>query len=222
METQAPSVEAAPTRECLAGISFPLVLFALALLDRSYYQRLVVLSAPLAARPAPDQRLVDLDPEVTSDAVAIGAHHRHTELVQDLEGRLVALQAELPLELHSAHAGRLARHEVRGPKPDRDWCVRPLHDRGGRKRRVTLAAATSKHDGGAVREAARLAMPPAVLAGEAVGPPDILHERRTRGVIREKPHEVRERRREREPGEHSTKTIADSHLGSNRISMVAS
>jgi hypothetical protein len=96
--------------------------------------------------------------------------------------------------------------------------VRPLHDRVGHERRVTLAAATSKHDGGAAREAARLAMPPAVLAGEALGPPDLLQVRRTHCVIRKKPHEVRERRRERELGEHSAAMIADSHLGSNRIS----
>ena len=155
VETQAPSVEATSARKCLAGIPFPLVLFALALLDRANDKRLVMLSSPLAARPAPDQRLVDLDREVTSYAVTIRAHHRYTELVQNLEGCLVAIQAELPLELHSAHAGRLARHEVRGPKPDRDRRMRALHDRGGRKRRVTLAAATSKHDGGAVRETAR-------------------------------------------------------------------
>jgi len=200
VETEAPSVQATPTRECLAGISFPLVLFAFALLDRAHYQRLVVLSAPLAARPTPNPCFVDLDREAPSDAVAIRAHHRHTELVQDLEGRLVALEAELPLELHSAHAGRLARHDVSGPKPDRDRRVRPLHDRVGRKRRVTLATATSKHDGRTVREAARLTMPPAVLADEAVGPPNLLQVRRTRRVIREKPHEVRERRREREVG----------------------
>ena len=141
VQTQAPSVEATTTRECLARIPCPLVLFALALLDRAHDQRLVVLSAPLAARAAPDPRLIDLNREVTANAVAIRAHHRYTQLVQDLEGRFVALQTELPLELHSAHARRLARHEVRSPKPDRDRRVRALHDRAGRERCVTLAVA---------------------------------------------------------------------------------
>lgn len=170
----------------------PLVHFALALLDRAYDQRLVVPSAPFAARTAPDPRLVDLDREATSDAVTIRAHHRHTQLVQNLEGRLVAFQAELPLELHSAHAGGLTRYEVRGPKPDRDQHVRALHDRVGRQRRVTLAAATSKHNGGTVREAARLVMQTAVLADEAARPPDLFQVRRTSCVIRQKPHEVRQ------------------------------
>lgn len=107
-------------------------------------------------------------------AAAVGAHHRHTELVQNLEGCLVALQAELRLELHSAHSGYLARHEVRGQKPDRDRCVRALHDRVGRERRITFAAARVKHDGGAVRETARFAIPTTVLTNESVGPPDLL------------------------------------------------
>ena len=90
-KTEAPSVGAAPTRERFAGISFPLFLVALALLDRSYDQRLVVRPTPLTTRPPPDPGLVDLDREVTSDAVAIRTHHGHTELVQDLEGHLIAL-----------------------------------------------------------------------------------------------------------------------------------
>jgi hypothetical protein len=63
-------------------------------------------------------------------------------------------------------------------------------------------------------------MPSAVLAGEAIGPPDLLQMRRARRVIGEKTHEIRERRWEREPGEHGAKTIADLLLGSNRISML--
>src|ERR1035441_2433958 len=45
-----------PTRpgECLVGFPFPLVFFGFALLDRPPSQRLVVLSAPLAARPTPN------------------------------------------------------------------------------------------------------------------------------------------------------------------------
>jgi len=61
-------------------------------------------------------------------------------------------------------------------------------------------------------------MPTTVLAGEAFWPSDLLQVRRTRCVIREKPHEVRERRRERKIAEHNGEIIADSRLGSNRIS----
>jgi len=133
LEAEAPGIEPTPTREGLAGIALPLVRLALARLDRSHYQRLMVLSPALAARPAPNPSFVDLDREHPSDTVAIGAHHRPTEFVQNLESCFVALQAQLPLELHCTHTWRLARHEGRSPKPDRDRCVRPLHDRVGSK-----------------------------------------------------------------------------------------
>lgn len=220
VEAESPSVKATPTWECLARIPFLLVFLALAFLDRAYDKRFVVPPAPFATCATSYPSLVNFNREVSSDAVAIWAHHRPTELVQYLEGRLIALEAELPLKLHSTQAGRLTRHKVSGPKPDRDWRVRPLHNRVGHKRRVTFAAATSEHDGGAVREAARLALPPAETAREAFGPPHLLQMRRTRRVIREKPNEVRERRRERDRGGQSAKTVADSPLGINRISMV--
>ena len=171
MQTHTPSVEATATRKCLARLPCPLVVFALA---------------------APDPRLIDLNREVTANAVEIRAHHRYTQLVQDLEGRFVALQTELPLDPHSAHARRLARHEVRSPKPDRDRRVRALHDRAGRERCVTLAVATAKHHRSPVRETAWLTMPLAVLADKAFGPSDPLQVCGARCVIRKKPHEVRQ------------------------------
>ena len=90
LQTQAPGVKACATRKSLARILCLLVLFALALLDRAHDQRLVVLSAPLTARTAPDPRLIDLNREITANAVAIRTHHSYTQLVQDLEGCFVA------------------------------------------------------------------------------------------------------------------------------------
>ncbi len=42
-------------------------------------------------------------------------------------------QSELPLELNSRYAGRLTGDQVRRPEPNRERCVRALHDGAGGK-----------------------------------------------------------------------------------------
>jgi hypothetical protein len=74
-------------RECLVRIPRRLILFALALLERTHHQRLVVLFAPLGACTTSDPCLVYLDWEIAANAAAVWTHHGGTEFVQDLEGR---------------------------------------------------------------------------------------------------------------------------------------
>lgn len=172
-------------------ITFFLVFLSPSFLNRAYYQRLMVLPSPFTACAAAYPSFINLDAEVASNAVTIRPHHCRTELVQNLECRLVTIQTELPLKRHCTHARCLARNKVRRPKPDRNWRECSLHNSASSKRHVTFATAASKHDGRTVRESERFAMPLTMLTDEAVGPPDLLQVRSTRRIIREKPHEVR-------------------------------
>src|SRR5947209_20623222 len=81
-------------------------------------------------------------PRLATEAVATGSDHAGAEFVEDLERRLVAVQAKLALELDGRDAWRMARNEVGGPEPDRQRRAVPLHYRAGRQRLVppTFAA----------------------------------------------------------------------------------
>src|SRR6266850_522152 len=68
-------------------------------------------------------------PRLATEAVATGSDHAGAEFVEDLERRLVAVQAKLALELDGRDAWRMARNEVGGPEPDRQRRAGPLHDR---------------------------------------------------------------------------------------------
>src|SRR4029077_2487113 len=97
--------------------------------------------APRAARPPADPCLVDLDmiPRLAADSVAIGSDHAGAEFVEDLERRLVAVQAKLTLELDSRDAWRMARNQVGGPEPDRQRGAGSLHYPRG-STRITRAS----------------------------------------------------------------------------------
>src|SRR5467141_2696066 len=69
-------------------------------------------------------------PRLATDAVAIGSDHAGAEFVEDLERRLVEVQAQLALELDGRDAWRMARNEVSGPEPDRQRRAGPLHGVG--------------------------------------------------------------------------------------------
>src|SRR5947209_20150970 len=71
-------------------------------------------------------------PRLATDAVATGSDHAGAEFVEDLERRLVAVQAKLALELDGRDAWRMARNEVGGPEPNRQRRPGPLHDSAGR------------------------------------------------------------------------------------------
>jgi len=65
-------------------------MLAVARLDGGDDVDLVVLAAALAARATADERLVQLHGMPAADRIACGPHHAGAELVQNLEGRLVA------------------------------------------------------------------------------------------------------------------------------------
>src|SRR5207245_10370939 len=121
-----------------AGISavaarhaFDVLGLALADFDSRDNEALIMDAAARAMRPAADPCLVDLDmiPRLATEAVATGSDHAGAEFVEDLERRLVAVQAKLALGLDGRDAWRMARNEVGGPEPDRQRRAGPLHDR---------------------------------------------------------------------------------------------
>src|SRR5271165_2673760 len=130
---------------------------AVANLDGGGDQRLVVDASALAACFAADIGLVHLDmfTHPAADPVLIGAHHAGAQLVQDAEGRLVAGQAELPLELHRRHALRLTGDQIGGPEPHAQWRMAALHDRADREPSA-LATFPAAQDARAVIKAERL------------------------------------------------------------------
>src|SRR6201987_5449702 len=84
-------------------------------------------------------------PRLATDAVATGSDHARPEFGEDLEARLVAVQAKLTLELDSRDAWRMARNEVGGPEPDRQRRAGPLHDSAGRQRTIPLTFAAPQN-----------------------------------------------------------------------------
>src|SRR5205085_10170624 len=80
-------------------------------------------------------------PWLATDAVATGSDHAGAEFVEDLERGLIAVQAELALELDGRDAWRMARNQVGGPEPDRQRRASPLHDSAGRQRIIPLTFA---------------------------------------------------------------------------------
>src|ERR1700724_3628659 len=60
-------------------------------------------------------------PRLATDAVATGSDHAGAEFVEDLERRLVSVQAKLALELDGRDAWRMARNQVGGPERARGF-----------------------------------------------------------------------------------------------------
>ena len=166
---------------------------ALAHLDGAGHQDFVMNAAALAARPAANPGLIDLDADagLAADAILIAPHHAGAQLVQDLEGGLVPRQAKLPLELHGGHAGRLAGHQIGSPKPHAQRRMGPLHHRACRQTGVAATRAAA-HDATSIGEAKRVAHRAALGADEPIAPPRLLQVGGASRVIREKPLEFRE------------------------------
>src|SRR3982074_1340166 len=80
-------------------------------------------------------------PRLATEAVATGSDHAGAEFVEDLERRLVAVQAKVALELGGPARWAMARNQVGGPEPDRQRRAGPLHDRAGRQRMIPLTFA---------------------------------------------------------------------------------
>jgi len=100
-----------------------------------------------------------------ADAFSIRADHRGPQLVEHLEGRLVAGQPEELLELEGRHPRGVACYEPRAPEPGGEGHPRLLHDRTGRQPRVSLADPTPEHVR-MVLEPVRLTLSAAVWADD--------------------------------------------------------
>jgi hypothetical protein len=119
----------------------------------------IVVPASLAFGRAADPDFIDFDvADVGSSAnsICVWPNHSRPQLVQDLESRLVALQAELSLELERAHASRVCGDEVRSPEPYAEWGMGPLHDGASHQARIS-AALPAAQNAGACRKPERLA-----------------------------------------------------------------
>ena len=114
--------------------------------DRSRHEGLMVDATPLSARKATHPGFVgfDLSSGLPADPILIGPHHAGPELVEYLEGGLVARQPELPLELDGRYAGCLAGHQVGCPKPDQQRRVRTFHHGSGFEADVANASTTHR------------------------------------------------------------------------------
>jgi hypothetical protein len=177
--------------------------------DGSGHQRLVVDAAALAACLSADIGFVHLDmfARHATDSVLIGSHHGGTQLVRDAEGRLVAGQAELPLELHRRHARRLTGNQTGSPKPRAERRMAALHHRANQEAGLAAARAALKNAGPS-DDAEGLADCAAIPAGKAVRPAGEFKISRARRVIGKLLLELRERL-----GERQIVTLEDVHGG---------
>ena len=172
---------------------------ALAHLYRTGDKDLVMDAPALAARPSADIGFIDLDVLTghTANPVLIGTYHASAELVENLEGGLVARQSPLPLKLHGRPSWRLTGHPVGGPEPNIQRRMRAFHHRSGRQPSIAVARSASK-DARAFGDAIRLANCSAVQTDKPLAPTGFLKVSSAGRIVREKPLELRERRWKRE------------------------
>src|ERR1019366_3977177 len=154
----------------------------------------VMYAPPFAASAPADVGFIGLDKFVglTTDPILVGAHHASAQLVQNLEGSLVARQTELPLELHGRHARRLAGDQIRRPEPDRERRMRALHNGAGSEARVAVAMTTPQYTG-AIGKAVRLIRHATVVTDEPIAPPGALKVGCTGCLVGEQSLKLRQR-----------------------------
>jgi len=160
-------------------------IFTCSYLDSADHSGLVVNTVSLPARLAAYIALIDLNGVLSSNCIAVGTDHPRSQLVEYLEGRLVAGQAQLPLELKGRHARRLRGHKIRAPEPRGKGRVGLLHDRAGREGNVALVTAhlAAQHGRATRREAIRLAVPATLGACESIRPPQSFQVLSTCGIV---------------------------------------
>lgn len=90
-------------------------------------------SSLLAANP----RIVNLYLAAKRSARRI--HHRPTKFVKHHPRRLVAGEAELPLQKQRRHSALVSGHQIRRPEPIGEWDFRPMEDGPRRQRNLTPA-----------------------------------------------------------------------------------
>ena len=176
-----------------------------------------------------DRAFVDCDvlAGIAAYPILIWAHHAGAELMENLEGRLVTGDAQLPLKLHGRHPWRLTGYQIGSPEPAMPRRMRTFHHRPHRQSCVPPTAAASQDTWDDLEIAAdrprtrkrgrRIHRANAVSAGTCAG-----------FVIREKPLELWKRVRERKivalmnVHEHDSAIIRSIIEGNNRIGMLGS
>lgn len=180
-----------PAATALLGIG-ALFRLPLANLNSRRHKRLMVDASAFTTGRAANPSLVHFNViSGLADPVSIRAYHSGAQLVQNLESRLVPLEAKLTLKLRGAHPRRVAGDQIGRPEPRPERRVGALHDRTGRQRHVATALAAAQY-AGAGGEPERLCRLLAVWTGEAASPPDALKVGRTSRIVGEHALELRQ------------------------------
>jgi hypothetical protein len=157
--------------------------------------------------------------------ILIWAHHAGAELMENLEGRLVTGDAQLPLKLYGRQTRRLTGHQIGSPEPDIQRRMRTFHHRPHRQPCVSPARAASK-DAGATWKSQGIPHRGTIRADESVAPTQFQQVTCAGFVVRENPLELWKGVRERKivalmnVHEHGSAIIRSIIEGSNRIGMV--
>ena len=94
---------------------------ARAYLYRTGDQCLMVMSPTLSLCGATHPFFIHFNRPLPTNSISLRANHRNTQLVQHLEGCLVAVETELTLKLQCTHSWSLGRDKVCCPKPGVKW-----------------------------------------------------------------------------------------------------
>ena len=187
-----------------------------------------IVDAPAFSACSPsDIAVIDFDvlAGIAAYPIPIWAHHAGAELMENLEGRLVTGDAQLPLKLHGRHARRLTGHQIGSPEPDIQRRMRTFHHRPHRQPRVSPALAASK-DTGATWKSKGIAHRRTIRADESVAPTQFQQVPCAGFVVREKPLERWKGARERKivalmnVHAHGSAIIRSSSEGNNRIGIL--
>ena len=172
--------------------------FAVADLDGGCHKRLVMYTAPFAARLGADPAFIyfHMVPRLPADSVLVGAHHSRTELVKNSECRFVSLQVELPLELYGRYARGETDNQIGGPKPCAQSCVAALHDGAGQQAGLATALAALQYAQPG-SDAEGLSDNGAIGTNKAIGPTGALKIGSARRIIGKQLLKFRERLRKR-------------------------
>lgn len=184
-------------------------------------QRLMVNAFPFTLRRAANQSLVHLNGVLTADQVPVGAHHRSAQLVEHLEGRFIARQAQPLLELEGAHSGRTMRHKIGAPKPGGYGNLATV-DYGVRGQACVAPTGPAANNPSSITKAKRLARDAAARAIEAVGKAVCVQVVDTGSFVREDALEVGKGLRRPQVGWYSgwhTHRLRRMAVGANRIGM---
>jgi len=81
----------------------------------------MVMSSTLSLCGATHPFFIHFNRPLPANSISLRANHRNTQLVQHLEGCLVAVETELTLKLQCTHSWSLGRNKVCRPKPSVQW-----------------------------------------------------------------------------------------------------